>query len=892
MKPTNGKRFGQAFSFKKKKLGKGLQKGNRQKKVVLTKSQIVDNEIADLQRRIDEGIDANQIETFSDFPLSRNTLAGLAKARFSKPTDIQKQAVCAALQARDVLGAAKTGSGKTLAFLIPVLEALYKAKTSPTFGMAALIITPTRELAFQIFEVLNKIRTAHDFSANLIIGGKHMWREVGLMNSTNIVICTPGRLLHHLDQTRMFNADELKILVLDEADRIMDSKFAKDMDNIIGHLPAERQTLLFSATQTKSVKALARLSLKDPAYVSVHEHEQYSTPSGLKQSYLVCELQHKLSFLYSFLKSHPNNKILVFLHTCKQVRFVHTIMKRERPGMTVLHLHGGLNQLRRIEVYREFCQKQHVILIATDVACRGLDFPNVNWVVQLDCPTDAATYIHRAGRTARFERNGQALLVLLPSEEENMVQELRARKIPIENIRVNNRFQYDITGSTAAACAENKELKDMAERAYRSYIFSISTMKNKKVFDVSKIDLEEFAKSLGLFLPPRLRFLEKQQKAKAEKAQKQKSADNGQKAKPPTDDTSDNDEDDDDSSDGSSDDSSSESDGSSDESDDDDSDESDDDDSEESSSAMRDSGKKKSQKRVKVKPEEKPSKAGSDDSDDNDDDDTDDDDDEEESSHGDGVKEAVTNPKSKPVFNLGDDSDDDAEDLFTVKRTLMPLRVEEDGEMADIAADTTEGSKRTTKAAVVKRMKKKGIMANTRLTFDDEGNVVVDALKRRMMGDVSEGEDSDGGINIGSAAKRLRLEDSVDKVLERQRIKQKHREERIKKKEKKRAEQAQQRRAGDDGEEDALLGGVDDDDDPFKYIPDPDKLASLGSEESGSGDDENADDSGDNGDDDSGDDGDDASSSDEDDEEVVPGNRSSLEDAALQLLQMNRKKKT
>ncbi|XP_076445780.1 putative ATP-dependent RNA helicase DDX10 [Babylonia areolata] len=767
------KRFGQSFSFKKRAhrsqpLKKGKDKG-------LKKSQVVENEINELQQKIDSGIDASKVNSFADFPLSRNTLNGLKKANYVIPTDIQRQAISLALQGKDILGAAKTGSGKTLAFLIPILEVLHKARTSSVFGMAALIITPTRELAFQIFEVLNKIRTFHDFTANLIIGGKKMWREEHLMANTNIVVCTVGRLLHHLDQTPSFSADDLKILVLDEADRIMDSKFAKDMDHIISHLPTQRQTLMFSATQTKSVKALARLSLKDPSYVSVHEHAKHATPSGLEQSYIVCELHEKLSMLYSFLKNHPNNKIIVFLQTCKQVRYVHTVMKRERPGMSVLALYGGLNQLRRIDIYRDFCRKQHVILFATDLACRGLDFPAVNWVVQLDCPVDVDTYIHRAGRTARFERNGQALLVLMPSEEEHMVEALQRRKIPVKKINVNMSKVQNITGSISAACASCKETKDMAERAFRTYVYSLHVL-NKNL--VSKLDLEKYAQSLGLFLTPKLRFLKQKKKKSAEDEEKIKDVDEKQEE------------------------------------------------AEDSTSI-----------------------------------------------------EALFKPKTREpveaVEELGSEGEEEEEEKRTKKK------------------------KPITKAALAKKLGKKNINMNYRVLFDEEGSPIKDVYKRRHVDDDEE-EEEEGGINVQAASKRLRLEDSIDKQIEKERVKQKHREERLKRKEKKRAAQ-QQRRAADEEEEEeegAVLEGGEDDD-PFQYIPDPDKLAARNEDESDddvdgdSSDDDDSDDDDDHFDNNPGDDeseADESSDNDTDEEHDNQEHRRCLEDAAMRILKGGRLK--
>lgn len=228
---------------------------------------------------------------FEQLPISMKTKRGLRNGDYEKPTEIQSQSLGLALDGNDVLGAAKTGSGKTLAFLIPMLECLYRNQWSALDGVGALIISPTRELSYQIFEVLKKIGTEHDFSAGLIIGGKDLNFERKRLDRCNIIVCTPGRLLQHMDENHLFNCDNLKMLILDEADRILDLGFARTMNAIIENLPVNRQTLLFSATQTKSVKDLARLSLKNPVYVSSHEKEAHCTPETLQQSYIICNLE-------------------------------------------------------------------------------------------------------------------------------------------------------------------------------------------------------------------------------------------------------------------------------------------------------------------------------------------------------------------------------------------------------------------------------------------------------------------------------------------------------------------------------------------------------------------------------------------------------------------------
>ena len=450
---------------------------------------------------------------FKNMDLSRETKSGLKNSGYSKPTEIQSQTLEPALKGEDVLAAGKTGSGKTLAFIIPVLERLHKIKWNPMDGLGALIITPTRELAYQIFEVLRAVGRYHSFSAGLVIGGKDLKLERDRLSSCNIIVCTPGRILQHMDENATFYWDQLQIVVLDEADKILSLGFAKTMNAIIQNLPASRQTLLFSATQTKSVKDLARLSLKNPKCVSADELSATCTPDQLKQSFLVCELHEKIDLLWSFLKSHQKQKIMVFMASCKQVKYLFELFCRMKPGSPLLALYGTLHQLRRMKIYDEFCRKQNAVLFSTDVAARGLDFPAVEWVVQLDCPEDVNTYIHRVGRTARIGKEGHSLLALLPSEKESMLKKLQEKQIPITEFWhqdvMNYRFSSFTRRKAEALCARDVSLKESAQRAFKSYFKSVFLMRDKEVFNVRCLDRETFAHSLGLEVTPRVRFLEK-----------------------------------------------------------------------------------------------------------------------------------------------------------------------------------------------------------------------------------------------------------------------------------------------------------------------------------------------------------------------------------------------
>jgi ATP-dependent RNA helicase DDX10/DBP4 len=444
---------------------------------------------------------------FKDLPLSQRTRLGLEQHGFTKMTDIQRASIPHILCGRDVLGAAKTGSGKTLAFIVPLIEKLYRAKWSTYDGLGAIVISPTRELALQTFEVLRKVGCRHhSLSAGLVIGGKHFSEEQKHIANMNIIIATPGRLLQHLDQTPDFNVQNLQMLVLDEADRILDLGFEKDLNGILEHLPTTRQTLLFSATQTTSIKSLARLSLHEPEYVSVHAMAQWVTPQQLEQNYIECGLPEKTNLLWSFIKGHLKKKALVFFSSQKQVRFMYEAFRRLRPGVPLMHLHGKMSQQKRMETYFEFNGLDAAFMFATDVAARGLDFKGLDWVLQMDCPEDVDTYIHRVGRTARYESNGRALLFLVPTEIK-MVELLKNKKIPIEEIKVNPAKTISITSSLESILSKEPDMKFLAQKALRSYLRSVFLMSNKEVFDVANLPHEEFAASYGLIGAPKIKFL-------------------------------------------------------------------------------------------------------------------------------------------------------------------------------------------------------------------------------------------------------------------------------------------------------------------------------------------------------------------------------------------------
>ena len=468
---------------------------------------------------------AIQPTKFTELPLSLPTQNGLKDSKFTTLTSIQASAIPAALHTLDLLAAAKTGSGKTLAFLVPVLENLYRARWTEYDGLGTLILSPTRELAIQIFDVLRKVGRHHKFSAGLVIGGKSLQEERERLARMNILVATPGRMLQHMDQTAEFEVGNCKMLVLDEADRIMDMGFSAVVDAIIQHLPRQRQTLMFSATQTRRADDLKRLSVKEPEFVSVDAAADSATPSRLQQNYVLTPLPEKLDTLWSFIRTNLKKKTLVFLSSGKQVRFVYEAFRHLQPGVPLLHIHGRQKQTARLDITTRFSNSQYACLFATDVAARGLDFPAVDWVVQLDAPEDAETYIHRVGRTARYEQEGQAVMFLDPSEEIGMLKSLEKKKVTLEKINVREKkMQNSIKSQLQNMCFQDPELKYLGQKAFASYVRSVHIVKKRfenDTFKVQDLDLEGYAASMGLPGAPRVKFVKGEDTKKRKNAPRQ-----------------------------------------------------------------------------------------------------------------------------------------------------------------------------------------------------------------------------------------------------------------------------------------------------------------------------------------------------------------------------------
>eukprot|EP00978_Attheya_sp_CCMP212_P002724 scaffold5585_cov57-Attheya_sp.AAC.6 len=449
----------------------------------------------------------DQSATFDSLPLSEPTKLALASMEFTRMTQIQSKSIPALLSGKDLIGAAKTGSGKTLAFLIPVIELLHKARFSTRNGTGAIIISPTRELAMQIYGVCRDLCTAgkHSQTYGLVIGGANRRTEAErLAKGVNIMVATPGRLLDHLQNTKGFVFRNLLAFVMDEADRILEQGFEDDLRCILKLLPKERQTMLFSATNTKKVEDLARVSInqKTAIYVEVASETKLATAAGLEQGYVTCESEKRFLLLFTFLKKNKNKKIMVFFSSCNSVKYHGELLNYI--DVPVMDIHGRQKQVKRTTTFFQFCKAKKGTLLCTDVAARGLDIPSVDWIIQFDPPDDPKEYIHRVGRTARGATGSGRALIFLTPEETGFLRYLKAARVTLNEYEFPTQKVSNVQSQLQRLIEKNYYLNRAARDAYRSYLLAYASHSNRDIFSVHELDLQAVGLAFGFTTPPRV----------------------------------------------------------------------------------------------------------------------------------------------------------------------------------------------------------------------------------------------------------------------------------------------------------------------------------------------------------------------------------------------------
>ncbi|KAM3957849.1 putative ATP-dependent RNA helicase DDX55 homolog [Aphomia sociella] len=451
--------------------------------------------------------------------LSQAVLNCISKQGFKAMTPIQAAVIPLVLSCKDVAAEAVTGSGKTLAFVVPMLEILLKKTRDGPLRkdfVYAVIISPTRELATQIYKVIEQFLQEPELShvtMTLLVGGRSVDADIeSVQKGSHIVVCTPGRFSDLLAERKQLNLagrmKELDFLILDEADRLLDLGFSATLTTILQYLPRQRRTGLFSATQTKELQDLVRAGLRNPVVVSVKEKSTISTPLLLENYYVIVEPQDKFLFLLNFLRNRRIVKGLFFLPTCACVDYWADVLPVFLPDIKVFAIHGKMKQ-KRTRVLEKFRETDSTILLCTDLLARGLDIPEVEWVLQWEPPTSPSALVHRVGRTARGGAAGCSLLPLLPSEDTyvpfiktNQMVELKDWRKSKDEIKISDKLRDKVLKILHEQQKKDRAILDKGQRAFVSHMRAYSKHECNLLLQFKELPLGHIATSYGLLKLP------------------------------------------------------------------------------------------------------------------------------------------------------------------------------------------------------------------------------------------------------------------------------------------------------------------------------------------------------------------------------------------------------
>ncbi|KAL2897265.1 DEAD-box ATP-dependent RNA helicase 18 [Bienertia sinuspersici] len=456
---------------------------------------------------------------FSDLKpsLSEPVLEALNNGGFHHCTPVQAATIPLLCTFKDVAVDAATGSGKTLAFVVPLVEILRRSTSSPKLHQVqGIIISPTRELSSQIYNVaLPFIATLTNVKPMLLVGGEDVKADMKKIeeDGANVLIGTPGRLYDIMERINTLEFRDLEVLILDEADRLLDMGFQKQINYIISRLPKIRRTGLFSATQTEAVQELAKAGLRNPVRVEVRaetkslddESAMANTskiPSGLHIEYLECEADKKSAELVDLLVKYKSKKTIIYFMTCASVDYWGVVLPliSVLKGHTLIPLHGKMKQKAREKALSSFTALSSGVLLCTDVAARGLDIPGVDCILQYDPPQDPNVFIHRVGRTARMGKQGSAVVFLLPKEEA-YVEFLRIRRVPLQERKCSDNAP-DIIPQIRSAAKRDRDVMQKGLRAFVSYIRAYKEHHCSFIFRWKELEVGKLAMGFGLLQLP------------------------------------------------------------------------------------------------------------------------------------------------------------------------------------------------------------------------------------------------------------------------------------------------------------------------------------------------------------------------------------------------------
>ncbi|NWX96881.1 DDX31 helicase, partial [Nothoprocta ornata] len=581
---TRGKGNSSKKPLPKKKLSDDHNVSLKNRPFIKTSSLFKNNpDVPEIHRKAVQQVqeDVFTSDSFDQLDLHPHLISTITTVlKICSMTSVQKQTIPVLIQGKDALVRSQTGSGKTLAYGIPLVQSLQgvKPKIQRSDGPYALVLVPTREVSGPSFETIQKLLKPFTWIVpGVLMGGeKRKSEKARLRKGINILVSTPGRLVDHIKSTECIHFRRTQWLIIDEADRILDLGFEKDVAVILNALNAERETrqnVLLSATLTEGVTRLADISLNDPVRISIADkiqdrlkpasqedkeatssstfmdQEKFAVPEKLKQYFLMVPSKLRLVTLAAFIlekcKFEKRNKMIIFFSSCEQVEFHYKLLLTVLSGgleseqhehlsvssthLQFLRLHGNMEQEERTEVFQEFLKSKTGILLCTDVAARGLDLPQVTWIVQYNAPASPAEYIHRIGRTARIGCHGNSLLVLAPSEAE-YVSLLASHKINVSEIKMekvlsslmkDNRFKLPRSGNKKPCGTDPQQVRERAtvlqtkfenfvhssegtvrwaKKALQSFLCAYATYPRnlKHIFHIKSLHLGHIAKSFGL----------------------------------------------------------------------------------------------------------------------------------------------------------------------------------------------------------------------------------------------------------------------------------------------------------------------------------------------------------------------------------------------------------
>ena len=362
---------------------------------------------------------------FTELDLSKPLQEAISALEYEETTPIQTQAIPPGLQRCDIVGCAQTGTGKTLAFLLPALDRLLRDQAK-TKNPRVMVLEPTRELAIQVAGETQKLAARTSLRIVSVYGGAGMTKQTDkLRRGVDVVVATPGRLMDHMRRKNV-NLRDVQILVLDEADRMLDMGFLPDIKQIVSRTPRQRQTMLFSATMPPAISALARQFQRDPVSIEI---DVAHPPEAIQQALYPVPKHLKIQLLLAMLEQMEVNSMLVFTRTKQDADVVTRQLRQAR--IAVACIHGDFNQRERISALEGFRSGQHQVLVATNIAARGLDVEGISHVINYNVPEHAEDYVHRIGRTARAEADGDAITLVTPDDEAliHRIEYLLGRKI-------------------------------------------------------------------------------------------------------------------------------------------------------------------------------------------------------------------------------------------------------------------------------------------------------------------------------------------------------------------------------------------------------------------------------------------------------------------------------